>query len=251
MELLNRIEEYWTNRAEGYSKVNQEELAGEQKVRWLTVLKSYFPDTEPERLQVLDVGTGPGFFAVLLAEAGYQVTAVDYTKEMLAEAKKNAGEYAGQIKWMQMDAQNLAFSEDEFDIVVSRNLTWNLECPKKVYEHWHRVLKPGGRVLNFDANWYHHLFDEEQRSAYEKDRLNVETNGMEDHYTCTDIDEMEAIARQVPLSKEKRPMWDRQLMKKLGFRKIEEEQEIWQKVWSETEKINYGSTPMFLISGVK
>lgn len=251
MGLIGRIEKYWTDRADGYSKVNQEELGGGQKVRWLGVLKSYFPDMEPKELRVLDIGTGPGFFAILLAEAGYLVTAVDYTEEMLTEAKKNAGEYAGKIQWLRMDAQNLGFADGEFDVVVSRNLTWNLECPEDAYRHWHRVLKPGGRMLNFDANWYHHLFDDQLRFAYEKDRCNVEQEGVEDHYIGTDIDEMEAIARQVPLSRKMRPGWDRHVMKKLGFREIEAVREIWERVWSDTEKVNYGSTPMFLIWGVK
>lgn len=34
-------------------------------------------------IKILDIGTGPGFFPVILAEAGYKVTAVDYTQEML------------------------------------------------------------------------------------------------------------------------------------------------------------------------
>ena len=93
-EMLQEIKSYWSERAEGYSKVNQEELEGEQREKWIQVLKEKFPDQEPEEIKVLDIGTGPGFFAVILAEQGYQVTAVDYTEEMLKEAKKNAGTYA-------------------------------------------------------------------------------------------------------------------------------------------------------------
>ena len=98
-EMLQEIKSYWSERAEGYSKVNQEELEGEQREKWIQVLKEKFPDQEPEEIKVLDIGTGPGFFAVILAEQGYQVTAVDYTEEMLKEAKKNAGTYADKICW--------------------------------------------------------------------------------------------------------------------------------------------------------
>ena len=89
--ILGRIQAYWTNRAEGYSKVNQEELAGEQKNRWLRVLEEEFPRKAPSEIHVLDIGTGPGFFAIILAKAGYRVTAVDYTEEMLRKARENAG----------------------------------------------------------------------------------------------------------------------------------------------------------------
>ena len=77
---LKELEQYWSNRAEGYSMVNQEELAGEQRIKWLHYLKTRFPDRSPEDISVLDIGTGPGFFAIILAEAGYRVTAVDYTE---------------------------------------------------------------------------------------------------------------------------------------------------------------------------
>ena len=52
-----------------------------------------------------------------------------------------------------MDAQNLEFEDDVFDVVISRNLTWNLKDPKRAYEEWCRVLKPGGVMINLDANY--------------------------------------------------------------------------------------------------
>lgn len=81
-----------------------------------------------------------------------------------------------------------------FDVVVSRNLTWNLQEPAVAYKEWCRVLKKGGLLLNFDANWYGYLFDEKKRQAYEEDRKNTQELGVEDHYVGTDIDAMERIA---------------------------------------------------------
>ena len=95
-----------------------------------------------------------------------------------------------------MDAQNLEFENNQFDVVISRNLTWNLENPVQAYKEWFRVLKTGGIILNFDANWYGYLYDEEKRMAYEKDRENVERRQLDDHYLCTDIDRMEEIAKE-------------------------------------------------------
>ncbi len=131
MELLNQIEEYWTKRAEGYSQVNQGELATQQRKTGWENLREHLPEKKPEDVKILDIGTGPGFFAIILAQAGYQVTAVDYTEEMLREARHNAGELAEKIQWLQMDAQNLDFPDQTFDAVVSRNLTWNLENPTR------------------------------------------------------------------------------------------------------------------------
>ncbi|SPZ01220.1 methyltransferase [Proteus mirabilis] len=57
--------------------------------------------------------------------------------------------------------QDLPFGDEQFDLVVSRNVTWNLKSPCEAYQEWFRVLKPGGSLINFDANWYLHLFDDE------------------------------------------------------------------------------------------
>ena len=131
-DLLSEIESYWTTRAEGYSEVNHKELNGMQKGAWLEVLKGQFPEKAKDEIKILDIGTGPGFFPVILAEAGYKVTAVDYTQEMLDTAKRNAGNLCERISFYKMDAQNLEFEDDVFDVVISRNLTWNLKILREL-----------------------------------------------------------------------------------------------------------------------
>ena len=253
--LKEEIHAYWTQRAEGYSEYNQQEMADAKRSMWknklLSLLEENFPGKNPEELKVLDVGTGPGFFALLLAEAGYQVTAADVTEEMLKEAKKNTGVFAEKITWKLSDAQKLELGDCEFDAVFSRNVTWNLENPGQAYEEWVRVLKPGGLLCNFDADWYGHLYDEEKRSGYEKDRQRVEEKNLEDYYTGTDIERMEAIARQVPLSRQKRPQWDVEALKNAGLTEVSCDTEVWKQVWTEEEIANNGSTPIFLLSGKK
>lgn len=252
-ELLQEIASYWGTRAEGYSEVNEKELAGSQREAWLHVLEEQFP--EKEEMKILDIGTGPGFFPMILSEAGYTVTAVDYTEEMLEKAKENLGKYTKygleRVTLQRMDAQNLEFADETFDVVISRNLTWNLEKPEQAYQEWMRVLKPGGVLLNFDANWYGYLYDKEKKEAYEADRKKVEEQQLDDHYLCTDIDRMENIARQVPLSAMERPAWDTKVLESLGVCSIQTDSEIWKRVWSEEERLNYASTPMFLVRAEK
>ena len=254
-ELLQEIASYWGTRAEGYSEVNEKELAGSQREAWLHVLEEQFPEKKKEEMKILDIGTGPGFFPMILSEAGYTVAAVDYTEEMLEKAKENLGKYTKygleRVTLQRMDAQNLEFADETFDVVISRNLTWNLEKPEQAYQEWMRVLKPGGVLLNFDANWYGYLYDEEKKEAYEADRKKVEEQQFDDHYLCTDIDRMENIARQVPLSAMERPAWDTKVLESLGVCSIQTDSEIWKRVWSEEERLNYASTPMFLVRAEK
>ena len=254
-ELLQEIASYWGTRAEGYSEVNEKELAGSQREAWLHVLEEQFPEKKKEEMKILDIGTGPGFFPMILSEAGYTVAAVDYTEEMLEKAKENLGKYTKygleRVTLQRMEAQNLEFADETFDVVISRNLTWNLEKPEQAYQEWMRVLKPGGVLLNFDANWYGYLYDEEKKEAYEADRKKVEEQQLDDHYLCTDIDRMENIARQVPLSAMERPAWDTKVLESLGVCSIQTDSEIWKRVWSEEERLNYASTPMFLVRAEK
>lgn len=254
-ELLQEIVSYWGTRAEGYSEVNEKELAGSQREAWLHVLEEQFPEKKKEEMKILDIGTGPGFFPMILSEAGYTVTVVDYTEEMLEKAKENLGKYTKygleRVTLQRMDAQNLEFADETFDVVISRNLTWNLEKPEQAYQEWMRVLKPGGVLLNFDANWYGYLYDAEKKEAYEADRKKVEEQQLDDHYLCTDIDRMENIARQVPLSAMERPAWDTKVLESLGVCSIQTDSEIWKRVWSEEERLNYASTPMFLVRAEK
>ena len=252
--ILSENKSYWTGRAASYSEVNRLELATRQRQRWSDCLHAeiarQFPERAPGSLRVLEAGTGPGFFAILLCELGCEVTAVDLTPAMLAEARKNAGALADRIRWMEMNAEELDLADESFDVVLSRNLTWNLPHPDKAYAEWARVLKPGGLLLNFDANWYAYLFDAEAQAAYERDRLNSAERGVGDQNLGENFDVMEGIARRVPLSNIRRPDWDLALLRGLGLR-AEADGQLWQRVWSEEEKLNFSSTPLFLVRAVK
>lgn len=249
--ILEKVENYWDDRSESYSEANVAELNSYKMEVWKELINRHKPAVIGRKLKVLDIGTGPGFFAITMASCGYDVTAVDYTDAMLHKAKKNAGTYQNKIKFMQMDAHSLDFDDQTFDLIVTRNLTWNLEKPDQAYKEWHRVLAPGGRMLNFDANWYFYLYDEEKRSAFYQDRVNSEKEGVKDHYVYTNMEMMEEIAKNLPLSRTMRPQWDAAVLINTGFKKVMVEQEIGEVVWNKEERINYASTPLFMIFAEK
>ena len=103
--------------------------------------------------KILDVGCGTGFFTILLAKEGYQVTGTDLTPEMVEKSRLLAAEEGVDCTFLQMDAELLSFEDHSFDMVISRNLTWTLPDVEQAYREWFRVLKPGGVLLNFDANY--------------------------------------------------------------------------------------------------
>ncbi|MDO4804956.1 MAG: class I SAM-dependent methyltransferase [Lachnospiraceae bacterium] len=250
-EMKDRIVHYWTARAAGYSALNREELGWETCEKWLLAMESVFPDRPKKEMRILDVGTGPGFMAILLTKAGYFPDACDCTAEMLKEARRNAGEYEDRIKLHLMNADALGFADGTFDAIVSRNLTWNLPNPCICYAEWLRVLKPGGRVVIFDANWYRYLFDEEARLGYDRDRDEVAKKAITDFNIGPNFNVMEDIARLLPMSKKHRPFWDRDKMLEVGYGRVDICEDIWTDVWTAEEKTNYASTPMFRITGMK
>lgn len=252
--ILIRTRDYWTWRADGYSEVNREELRTRQHCVWqdtlMDELSRRFPLRDPATVQVLDIGCGPGFFSIVLAEAGYAVTAVDLTPRMLEEAKRNAGDLADQIRFLEMNAEELAFPDGSFDAVVTRNLTWNLPHPEQAYREWVRILRPGGMMMIFDANWYRYLYDDQALRAYREDRVRSESLGIDDENRGKGFKVMEQIAREIPLSRIRRPAWDRQVLEGLHL-EVSVNERIWDRVWSEQERINFASTPMFMICARK
>lgn len=68
---------------------------------------------------ILDVGTGTGRAALLLARGGAKVTAVDASEQMLAVARHRAAEQSVTVNFMLGDAHKLDFRDRSFDIAVS------------------------------------------------------------------------------------------------------------------------------------
>lgn len=250
-ELLHSIGQYWTRRAPSYTDVIKKNLADGWDQVWADELISHFPDGGDRPLRVLDIGTGPGFYAIILAHRGYEVTAVDYSEGMLREAKRNAGALADKIRFARMDAQKLAFADGSFDAIVTRNLTWNLPDPAGAYREWMRVLRPGGALVNFDANWYAYLFNEDKQQEYQRDRANARLAGVEDHEAYAETDMMEGISRMLPMGHLRRPQWDMDTLNALGFSAVNADTSVGKRLWNPEEKINYASTPGFMVWATK
>ena len=71
---------------------------------------------------ILDVGTGTGRAALLLAHGAARVTAIDASEEMLAIARKRAADELVSVRFLRGDAHNLQFPDRSFDVAVAFRL---------------------------------------------------------------------------------------------------------------------------------
>ena len=72
MEIKERIKNYWNKRCEAFTNLRISELNSEQRDLWLNIISSKLDNTK--KLDILDIGTGSGFLAILMASLGHNVT---------------------------------------------------------------------------------------------------------------------------------------------------------------------------------
>jgi len=92
---------------------------------------------------ILDMAAGTGSSTAAFVGPGIRVVAGDFSEGMLAEGRKRHPE----IEFVFADATKLPFKDAEFDAVtISFGLRNVVDVPKALAE-FHRVTKPGGRVV--------------------------------------------------------------------------------------------------------
>jgi len=92
--------------------------------------------------RVLDVGTGPGMAAAAAAERGADVTGVDFSETMIAEAARRHPD----IQVEKSAAESLPFDEGSFDAVVGNFVLHHSGRPDAVLSEAYRVLERDGKA---------------------------------------------------------------------------------------------------------
>lgn len=152
------IDAYWTGRAPEYDDYQQrpDRLAADREV-WGEAFAAALPAAPAA---VLDLGTGPGYVALLLAGLGYDVTATDLSTGMLERAREHARRVAssypsgGRARFALGDAVSPDFPAGSFDAVTSRYLMWTLREPLRALGAWRTLLRPGGVLAVVDSTWF-------------------------------------------------------------------------------------------------
>ena len=120
---------------------------------------TFGPTLHPGRLQaiqrmniqpgerVLEVGVGTGINLSLYPKQ-CSVIGIDFSSSMLEKARERAArKEIRNVRLLQMDAADLQFADDSFDIVYAPYLISVVPDPVRVAQEMRRVCRPGGRII--------------------------------------------------------------------------------------------------------
>ena len=97
--------------------------------------------------RVLEVGVGTGINGALYPR-DCSVTGVDLSASMLEKARERiARKGICNVRLLEMDAADLKFADDSFDIVYAPYLVSVVPDPVAVVREMRRVCRPGGRIV--------------------------------------------------------------------------------------------------------
>ena len=100
--------------------------------------------------KVLEVGVGTGK-NLPYYPSGVKVVGIDFTPGMLQLAKKKQTSLANKnITLLEMDAERITFSDNEFDAALESFVLCVTPNPERVFREIIRVTKPGARIAIFD-----------------------------------------------------------------------------------------------------
>jgi demethylmenaquinone methyltransferase / 2-methoxy-6-polyprenyl-1,4-benzoquinol methylase len=147
-ERVSYVQNMFTRIAPRYDLMNRLMTAGQDAAWRREVIRraGLFPGA-----RLLDLGAGTGDLAreALRQIPGVQVTAADFTLEMMRVGRQREAEQPN--GWVSADALHLPFPDQSFDAVVSGFLLRNVADVRQALREQYRVLAPGGRIVALDT----------------------------------------------------------------------------------------------------
>jgi ubiquinone/menaquinone biosynthesis C-methylase UbiE len=132
---------------------------------WICAIERLLP-TPPA--DVLDIGTGTGFVALIASQLGHRAVGLDLSMAMLAEARMQAEGRGLTARFQIGDAVEPALEEASLDAIICRHFLWTLRQPQIALANWFRLLRPNGRVVVIDGFWLAQSRPEEGFDLFER-----------------------------------------------------------------------------------
>lgn len=104
----------------------------------------------PGQARVLELGCGAGSMWAACAKripSGWNITLSDFSAGMLQAAWRNLVVIGRSFKFEQIDAQEIPYVDESFDIVIANHMLYHVPERPKALAEIRRVLKPGGHLV--------------------------------------------------------------------------------------------------------
>src|SRR6476469_3701288 len=144
--------------------------------------------------KLLDLGCGAGENSVYFATKGAHCVAADYSPGMVEVALKLAAANHVAVEGRTINAMEIEFPDNTFDIVYASNLLHHIPQPKAVIREMYRVLKPGGKACFWDPLKHNPVINVYRRIATkvrteDETPLNINiVNFIQSQFATTDYD---------------------------------------------------------------
>jgi SAM-dependent methyltransferase len=136
-------------------------------VRWATIAEAVRRLDVPAGARVLDVGCGPGWTSLFLAEAGHPVTAVDLVPANVELTARRAERWGVPVHAQIGDMEDLDLDE-QFDFVLIYDALHHSTRQRRALESAAAHLRPGGWLLLGETSWLHRFSPSARRHHRER-----------------------------------------------------------------------------------
>ena len=128
---------------------------GSRKRSTIEKTANWILDTQKDKgkLNILDLGCGPGLYTEIFAKAGHNITGIDISKNSIEYAKKSAQDKKLDITYLNSSYLETDLESDKYDLVVMIFTDLGVLMPterESLLEKIFRVLKKGGTFI-FDV----------------------------------------------------------------------------------------------------
>lgn len=167
--MSNNVVNYYEN----YKEEDRITKLNSKKVEFLTTIHE-FERIFPEKQKILDCAAGTGVYSFYLVDKGHDVYATDITPRHIDYINNQLKNESADIKTAVMDAADMKFGDNEFDIVLNMGPFYHLcedEKRVKCFEESLRVLKSGGLLA---VSYIPRLFINQMLAVSDTKYLNME-----------------------------------------------------------------------------
>lgn len=149
--IRDEIRDFWSERAATFDQsVGHEIFSEAERSGWHRLIRKHLGEGRGRPL--LDLACGTAVISHLMNDMGFKVTGLDWSEAMLEQARIKAVKRGADIRFIMRDAEHTNEPDASYDAITNRHLVWTLVDVPAAFAEWHRLLRPGGRLLIVDGN---------------------------------------------------------------------------------------------------